>query len=82
MISCGLILNDDVIVHIHVTNCVLIKNVSFFASQLFLFLGITHSLNLTEQTRENLEDEIRILNREKGELTEQLGIVSNLISSQ
>ena len=39
--------------------------------------GIFQTLEMTEQTRERLEDEITMLNRERGEITEQLNVVSN-----
>ena len=41
-------------------------------------LGLNHSLALTEKSRDHLEEEIMMLNREKAEVTEQLGIVSNM----
>ena len=38
--------------------------------------GITQTLELSEQTRERLEDEIMALNKDRAELTEQLNAVS------
>ena len=43
---------------------------------IFFILGITQTLEMTEQSRELLEKEISALNHDRAELTEQVNMVS------
>ncbi len=40
--------------------------------------GVIQTLELSEQTRERLEDEIVVLNKDRAELTEQLNAVGSI----
>lgn len=41
-----------------------------------MLAGVMQTLEHTEQSREQLEEEVMILNKERAEVTEQLNIVS------
>ncbi len=43
-------------------------------------VGLAHTLDVTEQTRERLEEEIMMLNKDRAEVTEQLNTVRVLLS--
>lgn len=45
---------------------------------LLISVGLNQTLELSEMTRQQLEDEIQALNREKGDIQEQLSSVRNL----
>lgn len=48
--------------------------------ELSICAGLNQTLELSEMTRQQLEEEIQALNREKGDIQEQLSSVSNQTS--